>query len=115
MGEGRRFDVTGTQFSQRPTPETFESNYYGLDFGKGTGHLASGSSEVYAVTARVNAIGAVLEDYPLDGQWMRTMTVVPYKMGHQERFPAAMHEVAYDDSGLTATIYVGACAAIPAS
>jgi hypothetical protein len=113
MGEGRRFDVTGTAFEQRPTPENFELNYFQLDWEAGKGRLADGGRELHEVRASANNIGVVLEDNPLDGQEIRTTTVVPYRMGGQDRFPAVMHEVLYGDSGLTATTYIGSCTVIP--
>jgi hypothetical protein len=115
MGEGRWFGVSGTNFEQRPTPENFEMNYYQLDFEHGEGRVADGGNEIQKVKASVNAIGVALEDNPMDGQEIRTTTVVPYKIGGQNRFPAVMHEVVYDSSGLAATTYIGSCTAIPRS
>lgn len=113
MGEGRRFDVFGTTFEQRPTPENFEMNYFQLDVQAGTGRIADGGNEVFQVRVRVNEIGIVLEDNPMDGQEIRTTTIIPYRISGQNRFPAVMHEVLGGDSGLTATTYVGACTVIP--
>ena len=67
----------------------------------------------HEVRARAGTMGIVLEDNPLDGQENRTTTVVPYRIGGQNRFPAIMHEGMYDSSGLVATTYVGSCTVIP--
>lgn len=115
MGEGRWFNVYGTKFEQRPTPENFEINYYQLDLQSGDGRVSDGGNEVQTVRARVSDIAVVLEDNPMDGQEIRTTTVVPYRIGGQNRFPAVMHEVLYDSSGLVATTYVGSCTVIPRS
>jgi hypothetical protein len=115
MGEGRWFGVYGTKFEQRPTPENFEMNYFQLNLQNGEGRVADGGNEVHKVQARVNPIGIVLEDNPMDGQEIRTTTVVPYRISGQNRFPAVMHEVLYDSSGLVATTYVGSCTVIPRS
>ncbi|MGH8241873.1 MAG: hypothetical protein ACRETY_00830 [Steroidobacteraceae bacterium] len=113
MGEGRRFDVYGATFEQRPTPENFEMNNFQLDFRAGTGRTADSGDEVHQVRARVNGIGIVLEDNPMDGQEIRTTTIIPYRISGQNRFPAVMHEVLGGDSGLAATTYIGACTVIP--
>lgn len=115
MGEGHWAAVYGTRFQQRPTPENFESNYFQLDFEKGTGRLSDGGREVYDVSLKVHSIGVTLEDNPMDGQEVRRTTVVPYKIGGQNNFPAVMQEVMYDEAGLVSTMYVGSCTAIPAS
>jgi hypothetical protein len=113
MGEGRRFDVFGTAFQQRPTPENFELNYFQLNFQTGDGRSYGIGDETHRVHARVTPIGVVLEDNPMDSQEIRTTTLVPYRIGGQNRFPAVMHEVLGGDSGLTATTYIGACTVIP--
>jgi len=115
MGEGRQFNVYGTKFEQRPTPENFELNYFQLNLASGDGRAFGVGDEVHKVLARVVATAIILEDNPMDGQEIRTTTVVPYRIGGQNRFPAIMHEVLYDSSGLGATTYIGACTAIPRS
>jgi hypothetical protein len=115
MGEGRWFAVHGTKVEQRPTPENFEMNYFQLNLQSGDGRVSDGSNEVQKVRVRVSASGVALEDNPMDGQEIRTMTVVPYKIGGQNRFPAVINEVMYDDAGLVATTYVGSCTVIPRS
>jgi hypothetical protein len=115
MGDGRWFGVTGTNFEQRPTPEIFEMNYFQLDIVKGHGRVADGGGQIQEVQARTNANSVALEDNPMDAQEVRTTTVVPYRIGGQNRFPAVMHEVLYDSSGLVTTTYVGSCTVIPKS
>ncbi len=113
MGKGQWFGVSGTNIEQRPTPENFELNYFQLDLESGAGRAFGVGDETHAVHARVTPIGIVLEDHPMDGQELRTTTVVPYRIGGQNRFPAVMNEALFDSSGLVATTYVGSCIAIP--
>ncbi len=113
MGKGQWFNVSGTSIDQRPTPENFELNYFKLDLDRGTGRAFGVGDEVHEVHARITPIAVVLEDNPMDGQELRTTTIVPYRMGGQNRFPAVMNEVLFDSSGLVATTYVGSCVAIP--
>lgn len=113
MGEGRRFDVYGTKSEQRSTPENFEMNYFQLDVQAGEGRVADGGREAQKVKVSTNVAGVVLEDNPMDNQEVRTMTVAPYRIGGQDRFPAVMHEILSDTGGLIATIYVGSCTVIP--
>lgn len=113
MGEGHWSAVYGTKFEQRATPENFELNYFRLNFESGDGRAFGIGDEVHEVRARVTTTGVVLEDYPIDGQEARTTTVVPYRIGSQNRFPAVVHGVMYDSSGLVTTTYVGSCIVIP--
>jgi hypothetical protein len=113
MGEGHWSGVYGTKFEQRPTPENFELNYFRLNFESGDGRVSGSGDEVHEVRARVTTMGVVLEDYLMDGQEARTTSVVPYRIGNQNRFPAVVHGVMYDSSGLVTTTYVGSCMVIP--
>lgn len=113
MGDGHWAAITGTTFEQRPTPETYELNYFQLDIERGDGRAFGIGDEVHEVRARVTTTGVVLEDFPMDGQEARTTTVVPYRIGNQNRFPAVVHGVMADSSGLISTTYFGSCIAIP--
>ena len=115
MGEGHWSAVYGTKFEQRPTPENFELNYFRLNFETGDGRSFGIGDEIHEVRTRVTTTGVVLEDYPMDGQEARTTTVVPYRIGNQNRFPAVVHGVMYDSSGLVTTTYVGSCIVVPRS
>lgn len=113
MGEGRWFGIYGTKSEQRATPENFEMNYFQLDAQAGEGRVADGGNEVQKVKVTTNVAGIRLEDNPMDNQEVRTMTVAPYRIGGQNRFPAVMHEIVSDTGGLIATTYVGSCTVIP--
>jgi hypothetical protein len=113
MGNGQRFGVTGTAIEQRPTPENYELNYFQLDFKSGNGRSFGVGNDMHAVRTRVTATSVILEDSPMDEQVTRTTTVVPYKIGGQNRFPAVVHDVMFDSSGMLATTYVGSCTVIP--
>lgn len=113
MGKGQWFGVYGTAIEQRPTPENYELNYFQLNFESGEGRALGVGDEVQEVRLRVAATSITLEDDPMDGQATRTMTVVPYRISGQNRFPAVVHDAMFDSSGLVATTYVGTCTAIP--
>lgn len=115
MGKGQRFEVYGTTIEQRPTPENYELNYFQLNLESGEGRAFGIGDEVHEVRTRVTTTSIILEDHPMDGQVTRTTTVVPYRIGGQNRFPAVVNDAMLDSSGLLATTYVGACTVIPRS
>lgn len=113
MGNGHWTAVTGTKFEERPTPENYELNYFRLNVERGDGRAFGIGDEVHEVRVKVTSIGVVLEDFPMDGQEARTTTVVPYRIANQNRFPAVVHGVMYDSTGMISTTYVGSCTVIP--
>lgn len=113
MQEGHVSYVEGTNFRHHAETGTYDTLFDTLDFEKGTGRMV-GIDSVRKVKPSVGPAGIVIEDE--DSARIgtsRVMTVVPYKMGGQNRFPAITTTTMPSGVGVIVTQHIGSCTVIP--
>jgi hypothetical protein len=115
FSEGSRAEVDGEQVGNHDSPSLLSIVFTGLDSPARRGH-AETFGDSYAVQIDSSVAGLTLTN--LDWEKNRisdVVTIVPFRIGGREIYPAVKHQIFLHDLGAFAVRYTGECASLSKS
>ncbi|HET9394893.1 MAG TPA: hypothetical protein VFO36_02460, partial [Nitrospiraceae bacterium] len=112
FSKGTSAELAGEQVGNHDSPELLSIVFSGLDSPTRRG-LADTFGDSYAVRIDGNVAGLTLTN--LDWEKNRisdVVTIVPYRIGKRDIYPAVKHQIFLHDQGAFAVRYTGECAAL---
>jgi hypothetical protein len=113
FSEGTRAEVDGKPVGNHEMPLLLSIVFTGLDSPTRRGH-AETFGDSYAVEIDSTVAGLTLTN--LDWEKNRisdVVTIVPFRIGKRDLYPAVKHQIYLHDLGAFAVRYTGECAALP--
>lgn len=113
FSERTRAEIDGEQVGNHDSPSQLSIVFTGLDSSARRAH-AETFGDSYAVHIDSGVAGLTLTN--LDSEKNRisdVVTIVPYRIGGRDIYPAVKHQIFLHDPGAFAVRYTGQCAALP--
>jgi hypothetical protein len=115
FSEGTRAEVDGEQVGNHASPSQLSVVFTGLDSPDRRAH-AETFGDSYAVQIESGVAGLTLTNVDSEKNGISdVVTIVPYRIGGREIYPAVKHQIFLHDLGAFAVRYTGQCASLPKS
>lgn len=115
FSEGTRAEVDGEQVGNHDSPSQLSVVFTGLDSADRRAH-AETFGDSYAVQIDSGAAGLTLTNVDWEKNRISdVVTIVPYRIGGREIYPAVKHQIFLHDLGAFAVRYTGQCAPLQKS